>query len=80
MSAPAAIAFAKILIPETERPRTIDVKSVDISIESQNVFDAAAQSASLGLTMALNVGALLLVFVGLIQLFDNLQSLLQGKH
>ncbi len=79
MSAPAAIAFAKILIPETETPRTIDVKSVDIPIESQNVFDAAAQGASLGLTMALNVGALLLVFVGLIQLFDTITIAITGK-
>ncbi len=79
MSAPAGIAFAKILIPETGRPRTIDVKSVDISIETQNIFDAASQGASLGLTMALNVGAMLIVFVGLIHLFDTLTMAITGK-
>lgn len=79
MSAPSAIAFAKILIPETEKPRTTDIKLVDISIETQNIFDAASQGASLGLTMALNVGALLITFVGLIHLFDTLTISMTGK-
>jgi len=79
MSAPSAIAFAKILIPETGTPRTTDIKSVDIPIGSQNIFDAASQGASLGLTMALNVGALLIVFVGIIHLFDTLTIAITGK-
>ncbi|HOK09110.1 MAG TPA: nucleoside transporter C-terminal domain-containing protein [Candidatus Hydrogenedens sp.] len=79
MSAPSAIAFAKILIPETETPRTTDVKSVDVPIETQNIFDAASQGASIGLTMALNVGALLIVFVGLIHLCDTITVSVTGK-
>lgn len=79
MSAPSAIAFAKILVPETGTPRTTDIKSVDIPIETQNIFDAASQGASLGLTMALNVGALLIVFVGLIHFFDTLTIAITGK-
>ncbi|MGC8737010.1 MAG: NupC/NupG family nucleoside CNT transporter [Candidatus Hydrogenedens sp.] len=79
MSAPSAIAFAKILVPETGIPRTTDIKSVDIPIGTQNIFDAVSQGASLGLTMALNVGALLLVFVGLIHLFDTLTITVTGK-
>ena len=70
MSAPAAIALSKILIPETESPETAGAVKVDMPVESHNVFDAASRGASLGLTMALHVGALLIVFVGLIFLLD----------
>ncbi len=79
MSAPSAIAFAKMLIPETETPRTTDIKSVDIPIDTQNIFDSASQGASLGLTMALNVGALLIAFVGLIHLFDTITIAITGQ-
>lgn len=70
MSAPAALVMAKILIPETETPQTSGTARITLPIESQNVFDAAARGAQNGLTMALNVAALLIVFVGLIYLID----------
>ncbi len=79
MSAPAAIAFAKILVPERGVPRTIDVSGVSISVETRNIFDAASQGASLGLSMALNVGAMLIVFVGLIHFFDVITQSLFSK-
>lgn len=79
LSAPSAIAFAKLLVPETGTPRTVDVRSVDIPVETHNIFDAAAQGASLGLTMALHVGAMLIVFVGLIHLIDTILISLTGK-
>jgi len=79
MSAPAAIVFAKILVPEKGVPRTSDVGGVSIPIETRNIFDAASQGASLGLTMALNVGAMLIVFVGLIHLFDFITISIFGK-
>jgi len=70
MSAPAAIAMAKLMIPETQIPQTSGSERIEIPRDTHNVFDAAAQGASLGLTMALNVGAMLIVFVGLIHLVD----------
>lgn len=70
MSAPAALVMAKLLVPETATPETSGDKPVDIPIESCNIFDAASRGAALGLNMALNVGALLIVFVGLIYLAD----------
>lgn len=79
MSAPSAIAFAKLLIPERGVPKTLDVKGVSIQVETRNIFDAASQGASLGLTMALNVGAMLIVFVGLIHLFDTITQSIVGK-
>jgi len=70
MSAPAAIVMAKLLVPETGAPPTSGAERIAIQVESHNVFDAASRGASTGLTMALNVGALLIVFVGMIYLLD----------
>lgn len=76
MSAPAAILFAKILVPETETPVTAggvhDLNNDDLKHE--NVIDAAASGASDGLYLALNVGAMLLAFVALIALANGLLS------
>ena len=71
MSAPAAIAIAKLMIPETKTPETTAGGHFVMPVDSENVFDAAARGASLGLNMALNVGAVLIVFVGLIFLLDQ---------
>ncbi len=70
MSAPAALVMAKLLIPETGTPQTSGTEPIHLPIESENIFDAAARGAHAGLTMALNVAAMLIVFVGLIYLVD----------
>lgn len=71
MSAPAAILIAKVMVPEKEVPETATDGHFSLPVESNNVFDAAAKGASLGLNMALNVAAMLIVFVGLIYLADR---------
>lgn len=71
MSAPASILFAKLLVPELGHPQTLEAGGEEIQIESHNLFDAAAQGASMGVQIAINVGALLIVFVGLIYLMDQ---------
>lgn len=78
MSAPAAILIAKLLVPETEVPETAGDGRVILPIESENIFDAAARGASLGLSMALHVAAMLIVFVGLIYLADQLSLAVLG--
>ncbi|HPO12072.1 MAG TPA: nucleoside transporter C-terminal domain-containing protein [Candidatus Hydrogenedentes bacterium] len=70
MSAPAALAIAKLMVPEMGVPQTAGNVSVKVPRETHNIFDAAAQGASMGLSMALNVAALLIVFIGLIHLLD----------
>ncbi len=70
MSAPAAIVIAKVMIPETVTPETAGHARVIIPVESHNVFDAASQGAAQGLDIALHVGAMLIVFVGLIHMLD----------
>jgi len=78
MSAPAAIAIAKILVPETGAPDTRGHVRIAIPRERRNLFDAAANGAHLGLNMALSVAALLIAFVGLLYLFDQATIAIAG--
>jgi CNT family concentrative nucleoside transporter len=70
MSAPAALAFSKILPPETAEPVTRGGATIDVPSPDANVIDAAARGASEGLSLALNVGAMLLAFIALIALLN----------
>ena len=72
MSAPAALVCAKLLVPETEVPKTAGTLEVNVERPDANVIDAAARGASEGLGLALNVGAMLLAFIALIQLLNAL--------
>ncbi|MFB6099331.1 MAG: NupC/NupG family nucleoside CNT transporter [Salinibacter sp.] len=66
MSAPAAIVMAKILVPETGTPVTQGGAEIQKTDDANNVIEAAANGASDGLRLALNVGAMLLAFLALI--------------
>ena len=72
MSAPAAIVTSKILIPETGTPPTRGRTELHVEEESDNVIEAAAEGASEGLKLALNVGAMLLAFIALIAFLNAL--------
>lgn len=70
MSAPAALVMAKLMIPETEESVTAGEVRVDIEQEHNDVIGAAAGGASEGLTLALNVAAMLIAFLALIALIN----------
>ena len=72
LSAPAALLISKILIPETGRPETFGrlPKEANKSPHA-NMIDAAASGASEGLTLALNVAAMLIAFIALIALANS---------
>lgn len=70
MSAPAALVMAKILFPETQVPQTTGKISVNLETDTANMLEAAARGAADGLRLALNVGAMLFVFMGLIAMVD----------
>lgn len=78
MSAPAALVMAKLMVPETEESVTAGVVKVSLPKTSANLIDAAAEGASQGLGLALNVGAMLLSFIALIALFNGLLGLIGG--
>ena len=66
MAAPGGLLFAKLLLPETGTPDSSKVELAEGDEKPVNVIDAAALGASSGLKLALNVGAMLLAFIGLI--------------
>ena len=78
MAAPAGLVLAKILVPETEEPETKDTTNIEVEKTASNVIEAAANGASDGLMLALNVAAMLLAFVALIALFNYLLGLVGG--
>ena len=79
MTAPGTILVSKMLVPETEQPKTAGkvVMSEDESKEKENLLGAIARGTGDGLHMALNIGAMLIAFLALIALADGL---LGGIH
>ncbi len=70
LSAPAGLLIAKILQPETEEPLTRGVVKTEVKIDARNIIEAAAEGASEGLKLALNVAAMLLAFLAIIAVFN----------
>ncbi|EHS1185378.1 NupC/NupG family nucleoside CNT transporter [Vibrio vulnificus] len=73
MAAPGGLLFAKIIKPEVDTPKEDLGSDIDGGDDKPaNVIDAAAGGASVGLQLALNVGAMLLAFIGLIAMINGL--------
>jgi CNT family concentrative nucleoside transporter len=70
MAAPGAIVISKILYPQTESINT------DVSVSQEkigtNLLDAIANGTTEGLKLAVNVGAMLLVFVAFIAMINGI--------
>ena len=68
MSAPAAVVLSKILLPETEEINE------DMSISNEklgcNSFEAISIGTSQGIRLAINVGAMILVFIAFISMIN----------
>lgn len=70
MAAPGAIVISKILYPQTEEINTeVEVSSEKIG---SNILDAIANGTTEGLRLAVNVGAMLLVFVAFIAMINGI--------
>ena len=72
MAAPGAIVMSKILYPQTEAVN----KEIKISEEKigSNLLDAISNGTTEGLKLAVNVGAMLLVFVAFIAMINGILS------
>ncbi len=68
MAAPGVVVISKILIPQTEKV-DMDVKVSSEKI-GKNVLDAISNGTGEGLRLAVNVAAMLLVFISFIALFN----------
>lgn len=75
MSAPATILVSKLLEPEVDRTK-IDTKLAMVEVQSgYNAVDAICVGTTEGVSLALNVGAMLLVFTAVMAMAN---SMIQG--
>ncbi|MEO7142655.1 MAG: nucleoside transporter C-terminal domain-containing protein [Bryobacteraceae bacterium] len=77
MTAPATIMLAKMLEPEVGTPATLGRVEIHVEKPGVNIIDAAARGASDGVNLALNIGGMLIAFLGLIALVNGV---LGGLH
>ena len=71
MSAPAGIVMAKLMLPETEPVQHESLGALrELPRTTVNVMDAAAEGATDGLKLALNVAAMLVAFVSLLAMLN----------
>lgn len=78
MSAPAGLAIAKLMYPETEKSPTRGDVSLKVERTSVNVIDAITTGALDGLRLALNIGAMIIAFLALLAMLNALLAWLGG--
>jgi concentrative nucleoside transporter, CNT family len=78
MSAPAALAIAKLMHPETEESVTAGELKVDFKSPSVNAVDAISTGILDGLHLVLNVGAMLIGFIALLACLNALLGWVGG--
>jgi CNT family concentrative nucleoside transporter len=72
MSAPASLLMAKLVFPETGTPATSGTVTLTVERPWANIIDAAAEGATQGFKLALNVAAMLIAFIAFIALLNSL--------
>ncbi len=80
MTAPGTLLMAKLLVPETETPisgRKVDIVAGEDDKHS-NVLGAISRGTVDGLSLALNVAAMLIAFLALIALLNGLMGWVHG--
>ena len=80
MSAPAAIVAAKILFPETENGKAPEEIEISEEKTGSNFLEAISIGTSDGIKLAVNVGAMLLVFIALLAMINHLLGWAGGLH
>ncbi|MFL9870767.1 NupC/NupG family nucleoside CNT transporter [Paraburkholderia megapolitana] len=78
MAVPGGLLFAKIIFPTTEAPQPIPEKLSFDERRSANVIEAVASGTAVGLRIALNVGGMLIAFIGLIALLNMIVGAIAG--
>ncbi|MDA2939034.1 NupC/NupG family nucleoside CNT transporter, partial [Acidobacteria bacterium AH-259-A15] len=71
MAAPASLLMAKMIIPETETPKTAGKVTLKIERTAANIIDAAARGAGQGAVLAINIAAMLIAFIAIIYLING---------
>ncbi len=70
MAAPGALVIAKIVYPETEASQTMGRVKIGVKSDYANVIDAVSHGAADGFKIAMNVIAMLIGFIALVQCID----------
>jgi CNT family concentrative nucleoside transporter len=78
MTAPGTIMMAKMFEPETAVPETMGNVKIDIPKTDVNILDAAARGTGEGLSLMLNVIAMLVSFIALIALLNGGMAWVHG--
>jgi CNT family concentrative nucleoside transporter len=78
MTAPGTIVMAKLLEPETGTPETLGNTRLDVPREDVNLVAAAARGTGEGLSLMLNVIAMLVSFLALVALLNGGFGLVHG--
>ena len=78
MAAPGTFLISKILWPETETPVTMGKVKMEVEKTSANFIDAAASGATQGMSLVLNISAMLIAFVALIAMLNGFLGWLGG--
>lgn len=78
MAAPGGLLMAKILKPEVDTPDNSELTDEEEGEKPANIFDAAASGASAGMSLAANVGAMLLAFIALIAMVNGFLGYIGG--
>ena len=70
MSAPAALMIAKVIYPETKRPKTVNSDNIDLKSKDTNAMDAIGRGATDGMKLAANVAAMLIAFISIVAMIN----------
>ena len=76
MSAPAALAYAKLFYPETEKSKTRSENIVIEAPKEANVLDAATQGASSAGILVVNITAIVVAFIAFMAFLNSVVAFL----
>lgn len=72
MAAPGALVISKIVFPETQESETKGVVKLEVKKQHTNIMDAISHGATDGMTISINVIAMLIGVIALVALVDAL--------
>jgi concentrative nucleoside transporter, CNT family len=79
LSAPAALLISKVMLPETEQSETAASAPADVPRTTANSIDALCRGASEGMTLSINVIAMLIAFIAVVALANYLITFPQTR-
>jgi CNT family concentrative nucleoside transporter len=78
LSAPASVIMAKLIMPETEKPKTLGMDIKPYYEREDNLIMAIINGADSGLKLLFGIVALLIAFLGIVALIDLVVGWLGG--